>query len=266
MNTRNERARLSLPARAGFLVLALGFTPAPGAAQGPDAASDLPQARALVERHLEAMGGRDAVLARLTGSMTGRFEMPAAGLAGPLTSASRYPDHRVIRIELPGVGEILSGYDGQVLWAMDPFMGPRILEGTERVRDLEQSSRGALVRDPEAVRTMETVALSEVDGQPCHQVRVVWPSGAESLDCYGVETGLLLGTESSTESPMGVIEVETIYQDYREVGGVIMATRTLQRMMGQEQVMTFEGYDPAPPSDDLFALPPAIRALVEGTR
>lgn len=262
MHVRTLRPHRFLPALAVALSPIL-FT---GEVQAQDAASDLPEARTLVDRHLDALGGRDAVLARMGGSMTGRFEMPAVGLAGTLSSASRYPDHRVIHIEIPGVGEILSGYDGEVLWSMDPFSGPRILEGSERVRDLEQSSRGALVRDPEAVESLETVALAEVEGQACHQVRVVWPSGAESMDCYSVATGFLLGTVSSTESPMGVMEVETIYQEYREVGGVTMATRTLQRMMGQEQILVFESYDPTPPSDDRFILPPAVQALTGGAR
>lgn len=262
MNAPNRRLHPHLSVLAGLVALATVLPDGGAAAQD---APDLPEARVLVERHLDAMGGRDAVLARLDGSMTGRFEIPTAGLSGTLTSAFRSPDHRVIRIEVPGVGEILSGYDGQVLWAMDPFTGPRILEGSERERDLEQSSRGALVRDPEAVGSMETMALVELDGRPCYQVRIGWPSGAESMDCYDVESGLLLGSETTNESPMGEMEVVSLYQDYREVGGVIMATRTVQRVMGQEQVLIFESYDPTPPSDEQFTLPPAVQALTGGS-
>jgi len=36
----------------------------------------------------------------------------------------------LLKITLQGLGEMARGYDGQVGWAMDPAIGPRLLVGT----------------------------------------------------------------------------------------------------------------------------------------
>lgn len=85
----------------------------------PVLADDLPEARSLIDRHIEAMGGRDAVLAQTDSTMTGKFRMPEAGMEGQLVIASRAPNERITRISLPGMGEMLTGYSSDISWSMD---------------------------------------------------------------------------------------------------------------------------------------------------
>ena len=41
------------------------------------------------------------------------------------------PTACVIRITLPGLGDMLRGYDGAIGWSVDPAVGPRVLSGRE---------------------------------------------------------------------------------------------------------------------------------------
>lgn len=95
--------------------------------------------------------------------------------------------------------------------------------------------------------------------------RMVWKSGRETLDCYSTETGLLAATSMSQESPMGAVDITVLYRDYRQFGGLQLPTTTVQRLMGQEQMLRisnveFDNVDPA-----VFELPPEIRARVPRT-
>jgi hypothetical protein len=232
--------------------------PAPGTAQ--DA---LPAAEEIIDRHVQAIGGRDAVLRHASSRVTGTFAMPAAGIEGTLVVLAARPNLNMTRVEIPGLGTILSGFDGEVGWSMDPNLGPRLLEGNELEATKEGSSQLAAVRDPSLFDVRETVERAEMNGQPCFKVRLVWKSGRESFDCYSIETGLLVGGLSRQDSPMGTIETVTLLDDYREVDGVRSATRIRQQVLGQEQVMILDTieYDVVEP--DAFTPPDPIRVLIE---
>lgn len=63
---------------------------------------------------------------------------------------------------------------------------------------------GAL-RDASLFTVRETVERTELNGAACYKVRLVWNSGRETHDCYGVDTGLMVAQVASQESPMGAI-------------------------------------------------------------
>lgn len=225
-------------------------------------AQQLPTARALVDRYVEAIGGRDAVLAPSSVRMVGTYEMPAAGMRGELEVITAEPNRMLSVVRIGGMGEMRSGFDGTTSWSLDPMMGARVHSGAERDLIADQAQELAAVRDPSLFSVMETVERAEVGGQPCYRVRLVWKSGRESFDCYHTDTGLLIATSGTQESPMGSFAVTTRYSDYREFGGVRMPTRMVQEMMGAQVVMTVSSveFDTAEPA--VFRLPPQIQGQV----
>ena len=173
----------------------------------PAAGQSLPAADQVIEAYVEAIGGRDAHLATESLRSTGTIEMPAMGIRGEFEVVQLPPDRIVTRIELPGVGQILSGFDGTVGWSVNPLTGPMIMEGVELAQARERASLLAGLRDPEIVPERETVETAEYDGEACWRVRLRWRSGRETFDCYSEATGLLIASEESQVSPMGEIEV-----------------------------------------------------------
>lgn len=224
---------------------------------------DLPEARALIERHITAIGGREAVLVQAEAVLTGEFSLPAMGITGSLTVASRPPADQVVLIDLPGMGEMRTGVSPELAWSVDPFMGPRLIEGDELKSLLDSTLPGAVLRDPEYVAAATTVGMAEFLGKDCYLVRLDWRSGRESHDCYAVDSGLLIAMQSVESSPMGEVQVVSTMEDFRQIEGVMMATVVRQTIMGMEQVMHLHDIRFEAPDAELFELPPPIQTLVE---
>lgn len=240
------------------LALAVGSVVAETATE-----QDLPDARSLIERHIEALGGREAILAHSEGTAKGEFSMPAVGITGTLMVASRPPAEQVVHIELPGMGEMQTGFSPELAWSVDPFMGPRLIEGEEFDSLLESTVPAAVMRDPEYVLSATTVEQAEFLDQACYRVRLEWRSGRETHDCYALETGLLIATQSLEKSPMGEMEALTLLDEYREMEGFLVPTVTRLYVMGQEQVMTLTEFSLDAPDPALFERPPPIQTLLE---
>lgn len=226
------------------------------------AAVSLPSADSIFSRYIEAIGGRD-VLSKPTGTHAlGTFELPAQGIAGDLEVFGAAPARLLVRINIPGLGLIRSGYDGEVGWSLNPAVGPMVLEGRmlDQMRQ-EADFYGPLSRS-KYVASMETVGTTEFEGRPCYEVKVVTKWDEEYTEFYDVESGLLAGSVRTQESPMGAIETTTILMDYEGLGGIMAPTLVTQRMLGQEQVMRIDSVSYGAVSDTLFVLPTEIKALI----
>lgn len=259
---RYKRKQMSLG--LAVAVVAVTFGCAAGGAPGnvqPAVAPSL-EADAVYTRFVEASGGR-AALERYTSSRAvGQFSMPAQGITGDLEVFAAAPNRLLVRVDIPGIGMVRNGYDGTVGWSVNPAMGPMVLDG----RMLDQMRQQADFLGPlniEAyVDSASVVEETEFEGRPCQKVRVVTKWGEEYVEFYDLETGLLAGNIRTQESPMGPVEATTILSDYQDFGGIQVPSRTVQRMMGMEQVITvttveFDTVDPA-----IFALPDEIAALI----
>lgn len=225
-------------------------------------AQDLPPAQEIIDRYVAAVGGRDALLRPVSTRTVGSFSMPAMGVTGELTVLTGENDEMYTAVTIPGMGEILSGYTGEVGWSMDPMTGPRLLEGGELDAIREQTDDRYSVRDASFFTSFETVGENEYDGEACWEVAYVFTSGRESTECYSKESGLVVATVTTQESPMGSVDVVTRFSDYQRFGDLTLPTTMRQSAMGQEQVMSVDSveFGTVEPSD--LAPPAAIRTLI----
>lgn len=252
--TRNTVHRIAVSALAALTLLA---------ARQPAAAQTLPDAAEIVKKYVKAMGGES--LREKAGMRTeGTFTMPAMGTSGPMEVAQARPNQLVLRMTLPGIGEMRSGFDGDVGWSLNPLEGPRLLTGKELTQLRDDADFAATLREPHLIDSMETVDATDVDGQACYRVRIQWKSGRETFDCYATDSGLLLATDLRTETVMGSVDATILFSEYKEFDGVRLPTRTVQRVMGQEFVMTVDQVHFGPVDKGVFELPAEIQALVKG--
>src|SRR5687768_3263127 len=244
--------------RRSALLAAITFLPALASAQN----ASLPAARDLVARHVAAIGGRDAVLRHPFFKAKGTLQMPAAGLNAEIEVSGAKPNLFTMKMTIPGMGEILQGFDGTHGWAMDPMAGPRLIEGEELAQLVDEAEFGSVLRESQNIESVETTEKVTLGAEECYKVRVKRKNGRESFDCYSVASGLLIGSFGKQETPMGAVESVTEFKEYKDFSGVKQPTQIVASVMNQQQIMTFSSYEYGPVQADAFAVPAAISTLI----
>ena len=231
--------------------------------QAGSAQDKLTAAREIVDRHVQASGGREAMAKHSSRRAVGKISMPAQGVEGDVEILAARPDLMRLRMTIPGVGEIQSGYNGKVAWSVNPLTGPMLMQG----KSLEQARLDADFDSAQHLDTqyklLETIEKTTFEGRPAYKVRAVRTTGDEDFEYYDADNGLMLGAEVTRESPMGAVKATHIESDYKDFGGVKIATKITQRLMGTEQVITISEVEFDKVDKSAFDLPPAIQALVK---
>jgi hypothetical protein len=256
---RTLRPGFALPLLAAVLAVA------PLAARAPlgQAASGLPTARAIIDRHVKEIGGREAVLAQTSTHATGTVSLPAAGLTGKLEAFHAKPDKFIQRMTLPGIGDIEEGFDGTIGWSISPLTGPTLLEG----RQLEQRKFDADffedLKPADRYESMTTIEKTTFQGRPVYKIQLVRKGGGEDTEFYDVETGLKAGAITTRDSPMGPMQGTTAWSDYKKFGSLLQPVTTRVSVMSTEMVMAITAVEYGKVDPSVFTVPPQIKALVK---
>jgi hypothetical protein len=235
---------------------------APAAPPAPKAKAKLPTAGDLFARYRLAIGGEAAVRRHTSRRTSGRFELPAQGIGGVFEMLAAAPDRMRIQIDLGGLGSMQRGYDGTNGWALDPAVGPRLVQGAELDEMRHSADFYYDLHDPASFKSATVLERAAFEGRDCYTVRLVRPGGFEVLEYFDAATGLLAGFRMNSSTSMGTVpSVVTVLEDYRSFGGVQTATRARQRAMGIESVMIVTAVDHAPIPASAFEPPAEIQAL-----
>ncbi len=223
----------------------------------------LPSARSIIDRHIQAVGGRKAILAHTSTRAVGTVSIPANGLTGTLEAIGAKPNRSLLRITISGIGEIVEGFDGTIGWGKSPVVGAMLSVGKELEQKRFDADYYGDLRETSRYASMTTVTKTLFDGRDCYKVSLVRKDGGEDFDFYDPQTGLKAGSMGTRESPMGAITVTQVQGDYKKFGDLLQPTVMKQTAMGVQQVFTFTTieYDKVTPS--VFDLPADIKALVK---
>lgn len=236
------------------------FNPTTPAAAGNAAA--LPTFDEILARNLESLGGKAAIEAVRHVTIDASMQMPAMGIRGEMTSRMSLPDRSISQTEMPGIGRIVEGLNGEIGWSIDPIRGPSLAEPQEVAQRQLLSRLANNLGDPrDLFETVEVLGVAEFAGEPCYEVRLASKDGLAYTILYRVKDGLTHGMRMTMKSSLGDLPVEVAVGEYRRFGDLLWPTRTTTRVMGQEQTLVIEqvSFDPIDPA--VFELPPAIKAL-----
>ncbi len=226
------------------------------------ASENLPKAKELFTKHLKAIGGEKAIRKHKSHLTKLTLDMPSAGIKAEIINYAAAPNSFCMQTSLGARGEMRQGFDGKVAWSIDPMMGARILEGEEFGQLKVQADFYAAINYKKIYKEMETVSREEFNGKTCFKVHVVSQFGQEEDFFYDVESGLHLGSESTVETVMGMLETTTVFGKYGDFGGILQPITTEISMMGQKQILTLKSIEYDKVDKAVFALPEAIKVLV----
>lgn len=255
-----ERIRVFL--RAAAVLTALVIAAGPGVAGQTPATKASPTPAEIFARHLKAIGGESAQKSIRSIHAKGTFEMPAQGVSGPFEAISARPAKMLMKVDVPAVGHVESGYDGKVGWEIDPATGPSVAAGRKLSELADDAFFDSPLHGPTFVKSATLVGQELFDKRPAYKIQVTLVSGNEQTEYYDVETGLLLGSEAQRETPLGVVPTISILRDYKKFGSLMQATALVSRTMGIEQIVKLTSIEYNTVPANAFDLPPQIKALI----
>jgi hypothetical protein len=227
------------------------------------AADDLPKAENILDKYVEATGGKAAYRKNHTEIFKGTLELAAMGIKGSMTSYRAEPDKSYSEVELAAIGKMLEGSDGTVYWSLSAMVGPHVKEGPEKAQAMLSSKFNAELNWRDVFKSAKTTGVDTVDGKECHKVELTPAEGSPIMQCYDKQSNLMVKMTMTAQSAMGEQTVDSYTTDYRKEGEILMPHKIKQSVAGQEVVIsidsvTFNAEIPA----DKFALPDEIKALV----
>jgi len=223
----------------------------------------LPKADTILDHYIEVTGGKAAYEKRKTEVTVGTIEFAAQGLKGTLTRYAAAPDKSYATMELDGVGKIESGSLNGVAWEKSAMMGARIKSGDEKSQSLREGQFNAALNWRKMYPKVETAGVETVDGQECYKVSLTPEGGKTETAYFDKKTGLEVKRTTVASSPMGEVPVDVIVSSYKDFGGIMTPTKMIQKVAGQELVITIQSVKineeiPA----DKFEPPAEIKALM----
>ncbi|MFL6277758.1 MAG: hypothetical protein ACJ74G_21430 [Blastocatellia bacterium] len=216
-----------------LLCLTLGFAAAvkaqdkpahdkPTQAKPPEAkpSTPLPSAEQIVNKYVQAIGGKAAIEKITSRQATGTFEIAAMGVSGPVSMYSKAPNKTVLTIDISGFGLIQRGYNGTVGWEVNPQTGNRELSGAE----LAQMKLGSdFFRDIKMMQLfpkMVVKGVEKVGGSDAYVVDATSADGVTETMYFDAQSGLIVRTDVVADTPEGKTQVSSYSSDYRDVDGV----------------------------------------------
>jgi hypothetical protein len=192
--------------------------PATPAAATPAPEID-PQADAILDRYVAAIGGKDAVAKYSSRVSQGTILVPAMSITGTVEVSEKAPNKMRSVVNIGGTF-FQQGFDGTNAWADDPQNGPRMLHG----RELEELRRDADFARPINLRTLypqiKFLGKEKLGDRDVQVIEVSSPqTGAEKM-YFDSQSALLLRVVANRAGPDGVNTVESMLEDYVEIDGL----------------------------------------------
>lgn len=180
----------------------------------------LPSADQILDKYVEAIGGKAAIEKQTSRVSKGTFEIAAFGASGTAEIYEKAPNKTASVINVSGFGVVQQGFDGKTGWAIDPQNGSRDKSGAE----LAAAKLDAEFLKPLKIKQLyPKIVVKGKDKVGDKEAYVVEATPAESSVetwYFDTQTGLMLRQDADREGPQGKQKIQVYLDDYRAVDGV----------------------------------------------
>ena len=213
----NPRALLiMLVCLVGALQLACGRR---NAGTASPTADETEMANQILDRFVEAAGGKEALEGVKSYRMKGHFEMAALNVRGNMQVWAKDPQKSLI-IEFPGIPPLRKGDDGETHWVQTP-VGTFTMKGPE---EMSQVERDAEVYSASRIRSlyyrMRLDSRARLNGRDVYIVEGQPTKGPAEKLFFDIENGLLVRWDMARRVPNRTVFVRVHLNDYRDIDGV----------------------------------------------
>jgi len=231
-------------------------------AVAPD--SPLPSVNDVLDRYIQALGGKDAIGKFSSRVVKGSFEIPTMGVTSSAEIYAKRPNKWILTVDVPGLGLYQQAYDGSVGWTQDPQSGVRDLTGGELAAIKRSAEFNQPLRLKELYQTIAVKGRSKVGDRDAYVLEATPSEGSPEKLYFDTQSNLLIKADIQAESPMGKMPFEVFFEDYKEVEGIKMphTMRRTSEAIGFVIKIEEVKFD-VPIEDDKFKKPAADKPAQE---
>jgi hypothetical protein len=233
-----------------------------GAPEGEEQA--LPEASLLLEKFIEATGGRAAYDKLRNRVSKGTLSMPIQGIEGHLSVYEAAPNKAYAVVSLGEAGTILSGSTGEVVWEIAPGQPPQIKSGEDLQAALAEATFNSVTRWEEFYEKGECVGAETGDDGIVYKVEMTPKAGEMQVWYFDRYSHLITRVEKKVKTPNGLLPVTVVMEDYKSVDGILLPHKLTEKIMGMsvETVLTKVSHNEEI-AEDRFDPPTAVQKLLD---
>ena len=223
----------------------------------------------IINKHLQARGGKDKIKAVQSERMTGKLVM-GQGMEAPLTMELARGNKMRMEFTLQGMTGV-QAYDGKSGWSVMPFMGktePEKMSDDDIKQAEDQADMdGLLVDYKEKGHQVEYAGKEDVEGTPAYKLKVTKKNGDVVNVYIDAESYMNIKEAGKVKVRGQEIEGQTTFGDFKTVDGLVFPFSIEQKAQGGPggMVITISKVEVNPALDaSRFAMPAAKPAAAAG--
>ena len=190
----------------------------------------------ILEKMIDAQGGRSALEKIKDTILTGYMEMIQMGLGGSLTTYQKEPNKLRMDATVQGA-VVIHSFDGETAWMTNTMTGLMEEMPLVMAEDFVRSAlgNGALL-NPKKFGITDLLTGKEIsEGKEYFVLSQNFLDGFKASFLIDPETFLMYKTKTTSKNEFGKeIEVETIFTDYKNIEGIVIAHKLVTYQDGSE--------------------------------
>lgn len=194
----------------------------------------------IINKHLQARGGKDKIKAVQSERMTGKMVM-GQGMEAPIVMEMARPNKMRMEFTLQGMTGV-QAYDGKAGWSVMPFLGKTEPEAMsdEDIKQAEDQADmdGMLVDYKEKGHQVEYVGKEDVEGTPAYKLKVTKKNGDVVNVYIDADSYMEIRQAGKVKVRGQELEGQSTFGDFKTVDGLVFPFSIEQKAQGAPAGMT----------------------------
>lgn len=197
-----------------------------------------PKAEKVLRDYVSAIGGEKAVakIENIVSKVNVVFVEPGITLNKEIIEEKSNKTY--IKAFAPQFGEMIRGFDGEVLWEKRQS-GLRVIYDDEKNSFLNESAFLRFYNWKKNLTDLKYSGIEKINGTDLHKLSVKTIYGSKEVWYFSTENNLMVRIEELLLLPQGEFTAITTFEDYREVNGVLHSYLQNIYMQGQTRKISY---------------------------
>ncbi len=190
-----------------------------------------PNVDQILDKYVQALGGRAAIVTQTSRLSKGTFEIKSSGASGTAEIYEKAPNKWLTVITISGrgvMGVLKEGFNGTIAWLQDPQEGVREKTG-QQLADMKLDAdfyRPIKLRELYPKITFK--GKQKVGNKETYQLEATPADGPAEQWYFDAQSGLLVRIATERDTTQGKMPIQIFMENYRDVDGVKTPTSIRQ--------------------------------------